>query len=140
MIFLGIFFLAFHKSNLVCIFTQLSAVVPVATEMRRAIETDREDLQFTNSDNALRVMHSFFDISVIVRLRGFMKSSKKTSPGCVGFLVIFSPNDSLYNQQYMRLFLWIWKLFANCRLPKQTNFPLSLLAIYEVCMRASSYP
>ena len=89
--FFGSFCMACHKVNFICIFIQLSTEVLVALLILIAISGLRDDFSFTNSDRVFLVTPSILAASVTVKFNGFIISSKKTLPGCVGFLLISIP-------------------------------------------------
>jgi hypothetical protein len=85
-------------------YNQLSEDVFVALLTLAAISGLIDALQFSNADSVFRVTPKRFAASVTVKLSGFLTSSRKISPGWVGFLmsVIESPPfiyDNLDNQR-----------------------------------------
>jgi hypothetical protein len=84
----GICCLAFHIVSFICIFIQLSADVFVALPILKAISELSADFSLTNSDSAFLLTPIIFAASVTDIFNGFITSSRKIFPGCVGFLVI----------------------------------------------------
>ena len=66
--------------------SQLSGDVLVALLTLTAISGLIDALQLINADKVFRVTHKRFEASVTVRPRGLMTSSRRISPGWVGFL------------------------------------------------------
>ena len=101
---LGGFCSAIHRSNFYCMNNQLSGDVLVALLTLTAISGLIDALQLSNADKVFLVTPKRFAASVTVKPRGFITSSRNTSPGWVGFLrsAIEHPpmvNDNLYNQR-----------------------------------------
>jgi len=67
--------------------SQLSGVVPVDLATRRAISELIPARQFNNADRVFLVIPSRLAASVTVKFNGLITSSRKISPGCVGFLL-----------------------------------------------------
>jgi len=67
-------------------FSQLSGEVSVARAMRMAVSGVRPHLPLMISESVFHEIPNFWDASVMVNPRGLIMSSKRTSPGCVGFL------------------------------------------------------
>jgi hypothetical protein len=85
-------------------YNQLSGDVFVALLTLTAISGLIDALQLVKADSAFRLTPKRFAASVTVKPRGLITSSRKISPGWVGFLmsVIESPPliyDNLYNQR-----------------------------------------
>ena len=95
---------AIHRSNFACMYNQLSGDVFVALLTLTAISGLIDALQLINADSVFRVTPKCFAASVTVKPSGLITSSRKISPGWVGFLrsVIETPpmfNDNLDNQR-----------------------------------------
>ena len=94
---LGDFRDAFQRSSFACMYNQLSGLVFVAFEILIAISGLKDALQFIRADNVFLVTPRHLAVSVTVRPKGFIISSRKTSPGCVGFLLLIISIPSSQN-------------------------------------------
>ena len=84
---------ACHRSNFACIYSQLSGDVFVALPTLTAISGLNDALQLINADKVFRVTPKRFAASVTVKPRALITSSRKISPGWLGFLwpIILNP-------------------------------------------------
>lgn len=101
---LGALCSAIHRSNFAYMYNQLSGDVFVALLTLTAISGLINALQLSNADKVFRVTPKRFAVSVTVKPSGLITSSRKISPGWVGFLwsvIEITPlcNDNLGNQK-----------------------------------------
>ena len=98
---------------------QLSGEVLVALLTRIAISGLMAARQLSNAESVLRVTPSFCAAAVTVRLSGFMTSSRRIFPGCVGFLLV--------SKKYLHLLMIVLIIYINgilaFKLKSNTPFP-----------------